>query len=182
MWKDIEEYSGKYEVNKNGDVRNKLTRKILKQQKTRFGYMTVKLFENNHGKEYRVHRLVAVAFLPNERNKPCVHHIDHDKTNNHVSNLEWCTHKENSQHDVKDGKRVINGVWLERIRESRKPMYKPVIGVSKLTGEAIYFENMRKVRSIGISPGDVSKCCKGKKKSAGGYKWSYVNRSFLEGE
>ena len=176
MWKDIYEYSGKYEVNENGDVRNKLTGKVLKQQKTRFGYMAVKLSEKNHAKEYKVHRLVAIAFLPNAKNKPCVHHIDHDKTNNRVSNLEWCTYKENSQHDVEDGKRIIDGIWLERIRESRKPMYKPVVGVNQLTGETVYFENMKKVQSIGISPGDVVKCCKGKKRNAGGYKWHYAEK------
>ena len=51
-----------------------------------------------------IHRLVAMAFIPNPENKPCVGHKDHDKSNNKVDNLYWCTHAENTQHGVKDGK------------------------------------------------------------------------------
>ena len=89
----------KYKIDEEGNVFSRSGRK-LKLQTSKKGYLSVKVIIS--GKTYRrpVHRLVADAFLPNPFDKPMVNHLDGVKTNNHISNLEWCTAKENSRHAV----------------------------------------------------------------------------------
>jgi len=69
----------------------------------KYGYITTALHSYGIRKMAKVHRLVAGAYIPNPENKPCVNHIDGDKANNHVSNLEWCTQSENNLHAYKIG-------------------------------------------------------------------------------
>lgn len=89
-----------YQVTKTGDVvRNS---RVLKTT-IRNGYKSVCLSIDNIKQTHYVHRLVAETYIPNPHNLPCVNHIDGNKENNHVSNLEWVTHKENSQHASKMG-------------------------------------------------------------------------------
>lgn len=104
IWKDIDGYDGYYQVSNMGNVRNAAKSKPLKQQKSRNGYLTVSLTKNNKITTYRVHRLVASAFIPNPGNKPSVNHIDCNPLNNKVENLEWCTAQENSNWMVKQGR------------------------------------------------------------------------------
>lgn len=104
IWKDIDGYDGYYQVSNMGNVRNAVKSKILKQQKSRNGYLTVSLTKNNKLTTYRVHRLVASAFIPNPDNKPSVNHIDCDPLNNKAENLEWCTAQENSNWMAKQGR------------------------------------------------------------------------------
>jgi hypothetical protein len=84
----------KYVVNIKGDIRRLSTGQKLKPQPDKEGYLRVNL----QAKMYRIHRLVASAFIGNPENKPSVNHKDGVKSNNHVDNLEWVTHKENFQH------------------------------------------------------------------------------------
>lgn len=107
IWKDIKEYSGKYQISNWGNVRkiNKDYRspanKILKKQCQYKGYYTIDLHDENGYHKHLIHRLVAEAFIPNPQNKPQVNHKDGDKSNNCVDNLEWCTEKENIVHSIK---------------------------------------------------------------------------------
>jgi hypothetical protein len=82
-----------YSVSNLGNVRNDKKDKILKQSLTKTGYKKVNL---NNGKTIRVHRLVAEAFIPNPDNKPCVDHIDNNRTNNNVNNLRFVSYQENN--------------------------------------------------------------------------------------
>ena len=95
VWKDIEGYD-KYEVSTLGNVRNKNTGRILKSA-NKGGYLCVGL-SNKVTKTYQVHRLVALAFIPNPENKPQVNHKDKNGLNNKLSNLEWNTIEENNKH------------------------------------------------------------------------------------
>ena len=97
MWKPIKEHEEFYEVSDKGEVRNKKTGKLIVGDKNNFGYMRVCLY-NPFKKRYFRHRLVALHFIDNPENKQFVNHIDGDKTNNTLSNLEWCTRSENELH------------------------------------------------------------------------------------
>ncbi len=93
MWIQIND---KYSVSDDGQVKNNKTNHILKFDKNTKGYYRVTLGSRRN--RQMVHRLVAIAFIPNPDNKPQVNHIDGNKLNNHVSNLEWCTNAENTFH------------------------------------------------------------------------------------
>lgn len=101
IWKPIKDYEGLYEVSTLGQVRSLRKGAILLPQNDNTGYVRVSL--PVIGKKH-IHRIVAETFLPNQANKRCVNHIDNNKLNNAVSNLEWVTHKENSQHTVRQGR------------------------------------------------------------------------------
>lgn len=106
MEKEI--YNGLYFVNELGDVitynwRNAKKRAVLKPATDKKGYLRVGLQIEGKLITQKVHRLIAMAFIPNPLNKPMVNHKDWDKKNNNVSNLEWCTAKENTKHAIDNG-------------------------------------------------------------------------------
>ena len=98
-WISIDDYGGKYLVSDHGRVKHR-NGNILKTRVGNRGYETVSLFHNSKNFSKSVHRLVAQAFIPNPDNKPQVNHIDGDKLNNNVGNLEWATGKENMRHKI----------------------------------------------------------------------------------
>lgn len=161
IWKDIKGYEGLYQVSNFGNVKslsNNFSRKekILKLNNIK-GYLFVDLYKNGKVKHYKVHRLVAEHFIPNPDNKPCIDHINTNKTDNRVENLRWTTHKENSNNPLTIDKRS-----------------KPIIQFSK-DGEFIKKWNsaLDVQRELGIKQGNISNCCKGKRNIAGGYIWRY---------
>jgi hypothetical protein len=98
VWLDVEDYEENYEVNQNGFVRNKKTGKILKYGLNPNGYPMVSLWKNNKGKTKSIHRIVSETFMPIDFDKKEVNHIDGNKENNHVLNLEWSNRSLNIQH------------------------------------------------------------------------------------
>ena len=107
MKKEIKGYEGLYQVDTEGNVfsvRKSKGRRIrqLRPDPNSAGYLRVILYDaNGNAKKHFIHRLVAQTFIKNPKNKDEVNHIDFNKTNNAVSNLEWCTHAENQMHNVK---------------------------------------------------------------------------------
>ena len=110
---DIKGYEGRYKVGNKGtilglsrsnDERYKDNVWILKQYEDSNGYMYVTLNKNKKRQTIKVHKLVAENFILNQNNYPCVNHIDSNRKNNNVSNLEWCTHKQNTQWALKTGR------------------------------------------------------------------------------
>jgi hypothetical protein len=95
---DIRGYEGLYRINEHGDVYSLKFKKFLKPRLSNRGYWSVTLRKDRRYHSEVLHRLIAKTFIPNPENKPQVNHIDGVKTNNHVSNLEWCTISENQQH------------------------------------------------------------------------------------
>lgn len=102
-------YEGFYEVDTNGEIYSlervnsrgmHIKPRKLKQSATWYGYKVVFLSKNGISKAHNAHRLVALAFVENKDNKPYVNHIDSNKHNNNVENLEWVTHAENAQHSA----------------------------------------------------------------------------------
>jgi hypothetical protein len=94
-----------YGISPCGQVVNRTTGRVLKQVKNIEGYLSVGLRLNGATKMFRVHRLVALVYIPNPKKLPQVNHKDLDKQNNHKSNLEWVTNRENTIHAVANGKK-----------------------------------------------------------------------------
>lgn len=101
-WKLIEDYPN-YEVSDMGRVRNTKTGRVLRPGRDKCGYRYVLLCKEGKSKIFRVHRLVANAFILNLENKPYINHINGDKTDNRLDNLEWCTQSENIKHAIRIG-------------------------------------------------------------------------------
>ena len=160
MLKIISEYPN-YAVSDEGYVKNIKTGRVLKPGDNTWGYLCVNLCKNGKQKTTKVHRLVAEAFIPNPDNKPQVNHIDGDKTNNHIYNLEWCTASENTTHSYYN----IN-----------TKLIKPVKGVNIKTGEELTFKSTREASRNGFNHSHISKCCRGDYgfKSHKGYRWKYI--------
>lgn len=130
---------------------------------TGVGYKLITVVHNGMRKNKHIHRLMALAFIPNPSNKPCVNHIDGNKQNNILSNLEWCTHKENAQHAVKTG----------LCDNNRK---KQEVAILQLKHGKVITEHVslhEAGRSTSIAWQNISKVVRGLRKSAGGFQWEY---------
>lgn len=148
VWRDIEGYEGLYQVSNKGNVRSldrdtehpigsgrfaKRKGRVLKAS-NRAGYPSVMLTNGKSRKTFTVHRLVAIAFIPNCGDLPCVNHKDGNKENNHSSNLEWASYMDNSVHAVSTGLVNNNGHrntqskltedQVKEIRELHTPRHK----------------------------------------------------------
>ncbi len=108
MFKDIPGYEGLYAINEQGEVLSyskggKHGTKVKSPHKTSLGYLRVRLWKDNKVKNYLVHRLVAITFIPNPKSLQEVNHKNLDKTDNRIENLEWCTRSDNCKHAYKKG-------------------------------------------------------------------------------
>lgn len=106
VFKDVLGYEGKYQVSNTGKVFSILRKRVIHTEREHKGYLRVNLWRNGKRKHVPVHRLVALAFIPNPENKPQVNHIDFNKENNRADNLEWCTNDENQVHAAKMRKEI----------------------------------------------------------------------------
>lgn len=159
QWKPIDGFPN-YQVSNRGRVMNLETGKVLKNRSNNHGYPYVALPKGDgKPKNMLVHRLVATAFIPNPDNLAQVNHLDEDKTNNNVENLEWCTASQNMRHSAHQMSCKINQLTLD--------------------GEFIrqWESSMQIERETGYDQGNIIKCCKRYKNYShvGGFKWEYAD-------
>lgn len=156
VWRNVVHYEGLYEVSNLGRVRNK-DGHIMAQFNNGNGYMQLSL--TKFGKSYHeyVHRLVAMAFIPNPDNKPQVDHRDTVRSNNEVSNLRWVTASEND----------LNECTVEKKRHSNSCKQVQCIETGK-----IYFSTSEVARQFGLK--GIRDHLMGKSKSFAGYHWRYI--------
>lgn len=170
VWKTYPEFPF-IEVSQFGDVRTKdryvkckdgskrlIKGRILKQHDNGHGYMQVEFSINNKTVNLYVHRIVAICFIPNPNNYPVVNHIDNDRTNNAVSNLEWCTKEYNEAYKKNFG--------TSQVEVSGRPVF----AVNLETLEILWFESESEAaRQLGVSVGSVNSVLQGKRIQIGGY-------------
>ena len=168
-WKDVTGYEGEYKVSNYGNVKSlkRGNERLLTWHKSKLTkrhpepMFHVELWKDNKRKTFKVHRLVAQEFIPNAEGKPQINHIDGDRNNNHVNNLEWVTGSENMNHAYKTG--------LTKPRNQ-----KPVKGINILTGKEVIFGSCYEAsRKLGITEGAIRSALKGRTKTSAGYTWVY---------
>ena len=161
-WKNIKGYEDKYLISNFGEVKSIKTNKILKKELRR-NYWSVQLFKNNKYKHFQIHRLVALHFIENPNNYLYVNHKDENKLNNHMDNLEWCTASYN----------INYGTAIQRAIEKKVTSVLQYDKSNNLIAK--YFSIIDAERNTGVYNPNIVKCCKGKRKTAGGYIWKYAN-------
>lgn len=181
IWKDITEYEGIYQISNLGRVKNTVTKEIKKQTDNGKGYKIVNLWKQNKGKMFYIHRLVAEAFIENTLNKPEVHHIDSDRSNNTVENLAWVTTKENNNLGKRIERMTKNKRWIEtRATSMAKARDKAIVVNSYRTkftrGDvSLEFSSLAEgARQLGLDKGCCTRVANGKQKHTHGYKVEYV--------
>lgn len=158
IWKDVIGYENLYQVSNLGRVKNKFGRILPQNSSGR--YLRVCLNKNKVNKKIAVHRLVAKAFIPNPNNYETVNHIDENRFNNNIENLEWCTNVENSRKYYFKGEILDNNVIQKDINGNIVSIFPTAKSASKSTG---------------ISRTAISGCLNKHRKTAGGYCWTYGN-------
>lgn len=166
IWKDIPNFEGRYMVSNLGQVKSMKYRhhnkvQILKQEKNH-GYKRVCLFTKDGKRHhFRVHRLVAITFIPNPNNYKEINHKDENLTNNHVDNLEWCNHAYNINYGTRTERAKIN-------------MMKPILQFDKNNNFIKRYNSISEAAKLfGYDTSNIICCAKGRISTAYGYKWKY---------
>ena len=161
----------RYVPSKNGSKRL-IKGRILKQQLDHGGYLYVSLSVNGKQVKLKVHRIVATCFIPNPNDYPEINHIDNDPTNNVVSNLEWCTHKQNIAYKEKFGVSA---------KDAAKASRKALIAVNPETAEVFLFESQNEAaRQLGIRQGSINHVVEGERNKAGDYWFCNADENAVE--
>ena len=179
-WKPIKDYEGIYEVSNYGRVKSlerviynsgtknglyTIHEKIIKQRinKKRHGYCELSLHKNGKEKRFKVHRLVAEAFIPNPNNLPEVNHIDGNKENNTLSNLEWVTSSENQKHRHLIGNKKTSNRHIGMFNKKGEM----VKDFNSILEAVAYFNKTSRV--------NIDNALQGKQYTAYGYVWKYLD-------
>lgn len=165
--KPIEGYEGLYEISEEGVIRNLTNGNILHGNINSYGYRVIRLYKNSKPRDHKLHQLLAKAFIPNPNNYRCINHIDGDKLNNSLDNLERCNHTLNARH----AREQLS------IDFSRKPVVQStfdgkLVAVWSSANIATHFLNGSEMM--------IAACCKGTAESAYDSKWKYLDRLLIE--
>ena len=167
LWKSIPGYEGIYEVSNTGLIRGRNgERKTLINS---HGYEYIKLCKKGDSKKFQVHRLVAMAFIPNPDNLPEVNHKDENPLNNCVDNLEWCTRIYNNNYGTRNyraGVAISKANRMKVYRFDKNGNYLDSFDCAETAEKYIG----KKIRTA------IGRCARGERKSAGGFIWKYAAR------
>ena len=178
IWKEIEEFPN-YHISNFGNVKNVITNKVLRNV-LKGGYYEVGIVNNKCRKNFKIHRLVALAFIDNNENKAEVNHKDKNKLNNHIDNLEWMTRTENNQHRC-------NGLVIKS--NKNKQIYRLDKNNGNILEKYNSIEDAGKwalenklTKTIHNGRNSIGNCLSGLSNSAYGFEWKYVENNDFENE
>lgn len=174
FWRPINNYDHLYEVSSIGRIRNKRRGHICKPFRRK--YLAVGLSKKGSVKIHSVHRLVAIAFIPNPENKPTVNHVNGDKFNNHINNLEWATFSEQQKHSIKAGLRnpMLNPMKGKYgFNHNRSKAVSSIDSNGNVLG--VYGSTREAARALGLTQTSVSKCCRDQLKQTKGFQFKWYN-------
>lgn len=186
-WKPMPGFEGHYLISSYGNVWSIRSSRLLRLKETPYGYLRVTPSVNGLRRDCAVHRLVALAFIPNPENKPTVNHINENKKDNRVENLEWATMAEQNVHGTRIERAAANTDWKNRRIDygdvaakhdyhniNRKQM-KPVLQFDRRGIFIACYDGVAEAaRTVGIGAGHICCCLKGRRKTSGGYQWKYA--------
>lgn len=177
VWKDVQGYEGLYMVSNLGNVKsmnyaNRGYARNLVPKTNNSGRLWVELAKNGARKPLLVHRLVATAFIPNPENFPEINHIDENPKNNEVRNLEWCTHEYNNR--IYREHHPLRPRTVRWVKKSPR-LHLKVNQIDEHGNIVKQWPNSRDIfKETGMSDWSISECCRGKRKTAYGFKWQYA--------
>lgn len=172
-WKDSIYFPEKYEISSLGRLRNKENKHIFKLSNKNDDYFNIVLYYNGQRKTTSIHRLVALAFIPNPNNYPCVNHKDLNKQNNKIDNLEWCTRSQNVRHAIENGVAMTKSLIEKNMNKSYEK-YGFICQFDKNMNLLAKYKNFQIAGKItGVCSRDICACVNNEKhrRTAGGFIW-----------
>lgn len=180
IWKEIAGFEGIYQISSRGNIKSfkgSKSGRVLSNKNSKGGYLSVVLSYNGRRRYTRIHTLVAEAFLKKKSGQTEVNHIDGNRQNNDISNLEWCTHSHNIRHSVLNNKNHVAGlINYNRFIKPKK------INQLSLDGKliAVYTNGAEASRLTGVCHRNIIQVCNKTeykpglfRKQAGGYRWEF---------
>lgn len=186
IWKKLKYHEENYSISSEGDIYSHFYNRLLTPNISHDGYKYYSL-KNNKGvvKSKKIHRLLAEHFIPNPENKPTVNHIDENKLNNSLNNLEWMTHKEQINHGTRTSRmintRETSKKYLNGRKRAAKKLNIPIIGIHVESGSSVRFDSIKEAGEKGFTRSSITNCILKKRqvKTHKGYKW-YKQSSMTE--
>lgn len=160
---------GRYVKSKNGSLRYKRP-KLQELTKNNNGYLEVRISINAKRKTKSVHRLIAMTFIQNPNNHPTIDHIDRNRTNNHVTNLRWCTLSENMKNPL-----TIKHISVLSSKIKHQSQYTKVVRISMIDNTIKHYQSLSSTKDDGFTPHSVYLACSGRIKTHKGHKWMYLS-------
>lgn len=178
IWKDVLGYEGRYKVSNTGKIYSKYYKRLLIGNIDLNGYQYHTLTDDEKKcKSVKTHRIVAINFIPNSDDKATVNHIDENKLNNHVDNLEWSTVKEQINHGTRTKRmletRKTSEKYLKSREQARTKLFVPVVGVNVKDGSILKFDSIKQAKEYGFTGSSITGCIRGIRhlKTHKGYEW-----------